>query len=567
MASDYAIAPIFLIRMAGVPFDLLDKLATPRTTFAARKAIAAEKELSSILEELQQIVTALRDQGGAKEYQSLQRALRSKSPERLANFSAFKPWREKLLGIAEAAHLADRMLAGELTAARQHLYTIARDLLPRYLVFADPAMRERVMKQASGPVLPRNKDARAHERHLLLYIQRICAKNDSLSEFGPESWGTADRKIAGVVIDPQPGVAARETFLERWTAHGAAAAMNADPKVRSELAPRIHPNCRLEGDSIVFCDSGESITPTPMQLDLLRQLDPRTPAHVFSDRMDDLALLARENLIKWEVEVPAMDAHAFDTLVTDVRRWRDNPTRSRWLGLLEPIADLPIRFAKNTATESRIQVMDEARAALNQLGVIRGGSNRFLYAAANPIGEECFRRTNFTINPAMFDEVVQQAAPWINLWRDCYAFVADRVSAGLRRLLENSPRQDGRVPLPMFLRFCAERKMPLTGPGLVGFAHLAFHEVKAAFRELFQDRGGLNEWQFTEEDSQFVRRKFQYSSFDEFTYPSADLQLAARSVDAVGRGDYQWILAELHPPVALLHHGFYWSCPDKKGLA
>ena len=29
------------------------------------------------------------------------------------------------------------------------------------------------------------------------------------------------------------------------------------------------------------------------------------------------------------------------------------------------------------------------------------------------------------------------------------------------------------------------------------------------------------------------------------------------------RGEYQWILAELHPPVALLHHGMYWGCPDK----
>jgi hypothetical protein len=45
------------------------------------------------------------------------------------------------------------------------------------------------------------------------------------------------------------------------------------------------------------------------------------------------------------------------------------------------------------------------------------------------------------------------------------------------------------------------------------------------------------------------------------------LQLAAASVEAVTRGDYQWILAELHPPVALLHHGFYWSCPDKTSLS
>jgi hypothetical protein len=44
------------------------------------------------------------------------------------------------------------------------------------------------------------------------------------------------------------------------------------------------------------------------------------------------------------------------------------------------------------------------------------------------------------------------------------------------------------------------------------------------------------------------------------------LQISARSVAAVAAGDYQWLLAELHPPVALLHHGAYWSCPDKAAL-
>jgi hypothetical protein len=35
----------------------------------------------------------------------------------------------------------------------------------------------------------------------------------------------------------------------------------------------------------------------------------------------------------------------------------------------------------------------------------------------------------------------------------------------------------------------------------------------------------------------------------------------------VGDGAYQWIIGELHPPVALLHHGAYWSCPDRLALS
>jgi hypothetical protein len=95
---------------------------------------------------------------------------------------------------------------------------------------------------------------------------------------------------------------------------------------------------------------------------------------------------------------------------------------------------------------------------------------------------------------------------------------------------------------------------------------VAFQEVKSAFRERFGEYSGLREYELTSNDCQFVRQNFQYEKFDEYTYPSADIQLAAKSIEAVASAEYHWILAELHPPVALLHHGFYWSCPDKPAL-
>ena len=49
--------------------------------------------------------------------------------------------------------------------------------------------------------------------------------------------------------------------------------------------------------------------------------------------------------------------------------------------------------------------------------------------------------------------------------------------------LLKAPLQNGALPLAAFLRHCALLKMPLTGPAMVGLAHLAFEEVKTAFRE------------------------------------------------------------------------------------
>src|SRR6185436_18111954 len=126
-------------------------------------------------------------------------------------------------------------------------------------------LRERLSKQSSQdsePLPPRKKEQRARERHLLLYLQRVCAKNDSLSEFGPQGWGVIGEH-RGLKLTPQPGVTTREAFLERWTAHGVARALNADPAVRFELSPHLHPNGRLDGNQFVFADTAETTALDP----------------------------------------------------------------------------------------------------------------------------------------------------------------------------------------------------------------------------------------------------------------------------------------------------------------
>jgi hypothetical protein len=569
--ASYRIAPIYLIRMAGVPFDILEKISTPKTSAAARELIAFETKFSQTKLVVERLIAARRNQVSKEQFRFWRKAIRSGvMPEAADPLSSTfaNCWRgAKKVATAEAA-LAER-LAQDLTGARGLLFEAARKYLPAYLVFAASGVRDRVIDQLSScdiSLPARNKQARADERHLVLYLQRIAGKNDSLSQFGPESWGSIDFGTKKIVFTPQPGIAKRETFLERWAAHGAAAAINADPETAAEISPRLHPNGRIEQDHFVFAESGELLSLDRQTLNLLARCDGKTPAHLLGVNLDVLHQLALQNLIQWEMEVPALEAHAFEVLLRDVSRWRDGPARTRWLEQLQALAKLPDKFARASEPFDRLAIITEATNGLEKLGAHKSAT-RFLYSATNPIGEECFRECNFSISERLIDEVAIEAARWIDLWRDNYAFVASRVAAGLRALLEQAPLNNGALPLPAFLRHCANLKMALTGPGMVAFAHLAFTEVKEAFRRRMEGRTELPELKLSAEDCHFVRQEFSYPKFDEFTYPSADLQLAAPSLEAVARGQYRWILAELHPSVALLHHGFYWACPDKPALA
>ena len=558
--------------MAGVPFDVLEKLATAKTARLARELVVRQDEFAKAKTEVEELLRH-RGHGLSEElFRAWRKAIRSGTmPPTAAGDApsrAFAHCWECASQLAVAEAQLEESLQREIDTARANLLAAARTILPSYLVFTAEGLRERLAKQTSdsGVLPPRNKASRAHERHLLLYLQRVAAKNDSLSAFGPEGWGTIEGDAAALAFTPRPGIAARETFLERWTAHGVAAALNADPEIRAELSPRLNPNGLIAGNRFVFTDTGEAIELDEAALQTLQRIDSKTPAH--SPGLDAAMLerLAEQKIIRWEIEVPALEPHAFDVLLADVEAWRDTPVRSRWLERLQPIAALPQKFAGTEDTAARIQIIGEADERLQRLGALPKTGTRFLYSAANPIGEECFRECNFTIGEDLVGEVVREAAPWIDLWRDSYAFVASRVAAGLRGILEKAPTKNGAMPLPAFFHVCEQLRMPLTGPAMVGLAHMAFQEVKAAFRQQVASRADAEEWQLTADDCHSVRKNFQYPKFDEYTYPSADMQISVKSVEAVARGEYEWLLAELHPPVALLHHGFYWGCPDKEAL-
>jgi hypothetical protein len=572
--AGYRIASILLIRMAGVPFDALENLSTVATAQAAREVIAKREAFIEAKSNVEQVLASRKHNLSKEQFRSWRKAIRTGVMPPAADppsstFAAF--WQNAAI-LAKAGAILDQSLERELYSARKALREATRTFLPRYLVFAAAGLRELLSDfraetaVAENPLAPRKKKTRARERHLLLYLQRVCGKNDTLSEFGPHGWGTIQREVKDIVFDPKPGVTQRETFLERWTAHGVAAALNADPEVRMELPPRLHPNGRIDGDQFIFSDTGETIPLAPQTIAILNSCNGKTPAYSLGVDRHVLDELALQNMIRWEIEIPALEPHAFDVLISDILCWRDGPVRTRWLELLQPIAVLPARFATTTQTASRMAIMGEASERLDSLGAHKDAT-RFLYTAANPIGEECFRECGFKISENLIDEVAIDATPWIDLWRDNYAFVASRVAAGLRGLLEQASLKNGALPLPAFLRHCALAKMSLTGPGMIAFAHLAFREVKEAFHKTLHPRTDEPEYELSADDCQFVRRNFDYEKFDEYTYPSADLQLGAKSIEAVARGEYYWLLAELHPSVALIHHGFYWSCPDKPALS
>lgn len=567
--SHYRVAPIFLIRMAGVPFEALEALATPELIAQARILEGLEEECEVAVRAAEKFFDSgehLLSRESYRELKSAVRARRLPRPQPAPQPSVFTDFADAIGRVESTRAQAARLFPAVVERSRDALVRNARAYLPRQLIFNTGGIAELLrwlMEEvdAGESHKPRNSRTRERDRHLLLYLQRACGKNDSFSEFGPTSWGRAHAAVEGFRFAPEPGITVRETFVERWVAHVFAAAMNNDPSVFDELSPRLNPLGRREGSKFVFADTGIALQLTAAQNAALDRFDGRTPNHAL-EAGSVVSDLVKAGVVICEVEVPALDPHAAETLLRDVRAWRPGATRDRWQEALLAMTSLARRFAATEATAERLAILQESEKIMRSFGTERPLGERHLYAARNAIGEECFRRSNFEINTAMLDQVATDAAPWIDLWRDTYAFIASRVAAGMREVFERNAQPAHAVPVPMFLKWCAEARLSLTGPGLVVLAHLAFQEVRAAFFAALEPHRDKAEHELSTDECHVVRRHFDYPKFDEYTFPSADLQLIAASAEAAGNGNYQWLLAELHPPVAMLHHGAYWSCPD-----
>lgn len=496
--------------MAGAPFDAIEALGTEKVAVMSRKLVSKLRERDEAKIAAEKFFSSREHLLSADAYRALRVAVREgRPPDEVSGNQP--PIFDNYARAARAVSLLQSelhaVLEKEVDHARAILIEASQKFLPGYLLFGTEKVRGLLANQLesytpTGEVRsPRNNPARKIEQSLLLYLQRIATKNDTFSQFGPSGWGIPNKDIAGLTLSPEPGIARRDAFMERWTAHATAAAINAD--------------------------SENSNSP---------------------------------------LEVPALEPYAMRLLRDDVEKWPAGPLREKWLPILQAFVDLPLAFAATTDIHERQSILTEARSRLQSIGAQLKTSDRFLYAATNPIAEECFRECHFEINESLIGQVARDARPWIDFWRDNYAFVASRVSAGLRNVIEKAGAKTGVMPLPAFLQACEAARLPLTGPGLVALAVMAFQEVKAAFRKRLQQYADLAEYELTPDDCHVVRDNLDYPKFDEYSFPSADLQLSASSIEAIAQGDYQWILAELHPPAALLHHGFYWDCPDKTVL-
>jgi hypothetical protein len=501
-----------------------------------------------------------------------------------------------LLGLAapETARLIDAALDDDrrgvrtVQSARPALEAAFRDDWQRagerlHEVARMPRFREAVLWQNRGvvhngiePLLRRpagavDKKTREYKRMVASYLQRYCAKNDSIGFFGPIGWATLDDRITAPRLVPGRTLLDRRTvYFEHWAIDALAGQLSEDRALRVGLAPRRMPTIRLDGDQLHHsidrvaslqaptvrlleaCDGTRSARAIAEALGAEPALAFDSPDEVY-DLLDELV---EAHLVVWRLEVPTAALEPERALRAALVAGEPGPTRTAGEAALAELVAARDRVAAAAgdpdALDAALGTLDETFVRLTDRAASRLAGKT--YAGRGLVYEDC-RRDAEVVLGRPFLERIAPALSWIQASARWFTHtLATRFRALFEQVYRRLAAEAG-GPEVDFIQFYRELRPHLTGQASAQSATVleVRDELQRRWAELLALPHGQRRVELGAADLEpRVRAAFAAPApgWPSARHTSPDLMIAAAGPEALARGDYLVVLGEVHAAVS-----------------
>ena len=407
------------------------------------------------------------------------------------------------------------------------------------------------------------RDRRRREEVVASYVQRYCAKNDTIGFFGPVGW--AQLSTTDEAIQARPGatiLAERDVYFEVWCIDQLAQTLTSNGMSREWIAPRRASYIDLVGTQLYLPSRGSISLPTN-EAAALRACDGRRSAREIAkgltanpligikSQAEAYALLEKleqRGWILWKLEV-AMELYPERTLRHSLEKIEDEAARQRALGVLDELESARERVARAAGDDEELDAaignLEETFTRLTGSASTRSPGE--MYAARTLVYEDCRRDLEVEIGPQITASLAPPlcllltSARWFsyqmaNIARGWFDKLYAEISARTRsRTIDFTTFWYQISPLVL-----TDQRGPLKAVLL---------EVQQKWDQILSLPAGESRVEYTSEElRELVTATFDSprSRWEAAIYHSPDIMIAAESVDAIRRGDYQFVLGEIH---------------------
>jgi hypothetical protein len=575
------------LRGAGFPAADLLELAAPESSRLADVLIEAEaRARESAVASLREALAVVGKEGPGRK--RLQRSLRRLRPE---GSPAGSPTggddseggevgglRAQLTRVFAAEQLEVSARLRDLAAAPAFREAVLWQNRHAYWTGLDP-----LLKKAPGEAV-RRKDSAAKELLVASYLQRYCAKNDTIGFFGPSVWGRIVDGEAALRLATGPAlVAKREVSFEGWCIDALARKLTESQVSRPWIAPRLRPHLSVDGRWLRI-PGQQPVELSPEHARLLDCCDGEQPAQAIAQRLvadpsvrfgsvaevyELLELSLRIGLLTWTLEGP-LEVHPERRLRKRLEAVGDEAVRAASLGALQELED----------GRSAVEAAAGDASALDQaLGALEATFSRLtgacatrrpgeVYAARTLVYEDCRRDVTLGIGPGFLSRL----GPPLSLVLAAARWGTCRIAHRYREQLEGTYRDLAQPGQPAVDLGSLLLRIPAFAGADEGHSAL-LDEVHGEVRRRWAEALGLpragREVTYSS-DALGPRVAAAFGDPDRGwrwpRYVSPDVMIAAPSVESIEGGDYQIVIGEVHTVNTLLQSLFTTQHPEPEEL-
>jgi hypothetical protein len=570
LSDDWALWKWFALRGTGFPIDQVLRLANPEAAAAVDRYLRAESEAAErCLDALTHLKTGRHELASHKEIgKAIRRLAAGRLPEpvdgvgveRIERFERAYGLRDELRAIAETAYAAGRAeSAAELRAtASQPRF---REALLWQNRSAFKTGVDHLLRQPEGAS---DSKTRSNELMVATYLQRYCAKNDTIGFYGPLGWGTFRQANQPAVMQPGPTLLAERTvFFEHWCIDALAKKLAENAELLLDVAPRMFPAARLDGTTLQVLDQ---TTEVPLLVArVLSACDGRTSARAIAaalvqdptldlpgvDRVHALlSSLADQRAILWTLEIPTSNPYPERSLAEILRGLPVSRHREQAEAALAQLTDARDAVARAAGD---VDALDQALSAFDSTFTRLTGAPPTrragrIYAARTPLYEDCLRDLTLTIGaPAL-----EQLAP-LGIVLHCARWAASTIAERYLELFKETYsklRGELGTSTVEYRRFLLELAphLPTSSREAPPIVSAVVKDLQGRWSSLIKLDAAARRIELRAKDLEPAVRSWESAGllWPTASFHSPDLMVAARDLEAVNRGDLLFVLGELH---------------------
>lgn len=557
------------LRSAGFPAHLVLKLACPESSRAADSIMSAEAHARAVQGELLEECGRRLDETSDEELRTtLKRAMRQLRKGRVPEDALGIPFKRLFLAQEDIRRAQDSFStcfgAGLAAVSREIRAVVGDEAFRSAVLLQNPVALLRVERSLSStPIDKRGFKERQNEELVASYLQRYCLKNDTIGFFGPVGWARLVDSAAPITVSPGPKlVASSSIYFENWCIETLASVIAENPAIRRWIAPRLLPSYYFDGRTL-HSGTGAPLTAAAHHQRLLVLCDGKRTAKEIAWRLtgtpgfptEESVYSALEDhekrrFLTWSYDLPIV-LHPDKVLRRHFARIGDAALREPAMSALDKLIaardGIAHAFGDSASLAGAIPKLESCFSELTGAEGSRLGGK--MYAGRTLFYQDCRRDVDVELG----SDLIEDASPALTLLLTSARWFAGRVAAVCREAFSRAHRdmvqvsKSGAVevlPFWRYLQFSLFNVKPSAN-----LLTPIIEELQGRWRRVLGPPPAARTMEFK---SAHLRASFdeQFATSGRTwtlaMHHSPDIMIAAASVEAIRRGEYLFVIGEVH---------------------